>query len=443
MQGQGGDWIAKGAKSRERREKIMKPKWILLIAAISTAACTATPDEPTPTPAAEQVDLIAADFERILEPAVSDDTIRSLGEGLQAFAFDFYNRMPVDENLIFSPFSIAQAFSMLYAGARGETAGEIAAVFGFLPQADQHPAFNWLDQLVNNQATNPDDESEPFTLNIANSAWTQQGFPIETAFLETLARHYGAGIYPTDFAADPDAAAKRINAWVSDETEDRIPELLAPDFVKLTTRLVLANAIYFKGLWQHPFLPSLTAQADFTLLDGTTVPADRMHTSANYWFSVTDTYQAVRLHYRNSTTGMLVIVPDEGEFRAVEEELSPAFLAGIPFQTGKIDLSLPRWEFGTIADLVEILPAMGMPLVFSSEADLGGIAPGLFVGEAVHQANITVNEAGTEAAAATAIALEVSEPEAAIVIDRPFIFIIQDFETGAILFLGRVLNPEN
>ena len=424
----------------------MKPKYILPIIALVVTACTDAPGEPSPTallatPTSEQIGLIAADVERILEPEVSDEAITSLGGGLQGFAFDFYDQLPAEENIIFSPYSIAQAFSMLYAGARGGTAEEIAAVLGFLPQGDQHPAFNRLDLQVRDQVTNPGDDAEPFELNIANSAWTQPGFSIEQAFLETLGRHYGAGIYEVDFSSDPDAAAERINDWVADETEERIPELLSPGFVKPTTRLVLANAIYFKGLWLSPFSPSQTAEADFTLLDGATATVDMMHTSGNFRYTIADGYLAASPPYRNSSTEMIVIVPDEGEFRAVEALLSPAFLSEIPLVSAKIDLSMPRWEFESKPDLKKILTAMGMPLVFSGEADLGGIAPGLFVGEAVHQADIAVDEEGTEAAAATAIGVEESGPVAAIIIDRPFIFIIRDFETGAILFMGRVLNP--
>ncbi|HUF37170.1 MAG TPA: serpin family protein [Anaerolineales bacterium] len=409
----------------------------IAVAALLLAACSGAAQTEPP----EDFGLTAADVERITQPAVTKEQAQVLVEGMKGFAFDFYKAQPAGENLVFSPHSLAQAFSMLYAGARGTTAEEIAAVFGFLPDGSQHPAFNVLDLRLNDRPANLEEGAEPFTLNIANSAWAQDGFSIEEDFLQILGLHYGAGIHRVDFSTEPDATAERINRWVSDETQERIPELFGPNDIKSSTRLVIANAIYFKGQWEAPFLPSLTAGAPFHLSDGAIVTVDMMQTSAFLAYSLTGQFQAVRLPYRGSTIEMLVLVPNSGQFNLVESQLSSEFLAKIPFARGKIDLRMPRWDFESRPDLMEILPRMGMPTVFGGGADLSGIAPGLFIGAAVHQANISVDEAGTEAAAATGIALEESGPEAAIVIDRPFIFIIINRDTGAILFMGRVFNP--
>jgi len=393
---------------------------------------------------------VRADLARVASPQVSDGEVADLVGGANAFALDLYHAVTqdFDGNLIYSPYSISLAFSMAYAGARGETAAQMAQVFHFLPPEAQHPAFNVLDQRLSSLGQGPtaQEEETRFQLSVANALWGQQGFPFAQPFLETLAQHYGAGLRVVDFQRAPDATRAAINGWVARQTNDRIQQVLSPESITPDTRLILANAIYFKAAWLYFFSQSATQDGPFTLLDGSQVTVPLMRQRARMAYAEGERYRAAQLPYRGGAVDMWLILPEEGHFPSVEAQLSTGFLQEVRDQAELRDLTLtmPRFDCETDLQLPDLLKAMGMPLPFSDAADFSGMAEasGLHINEARHRSTITVNEEGTEAAAATMVEIPVEQlATAEMTVDRPFILAIIEREMGAILFLGRVLNP--
>ncbi|MCG8350787.1 MAG: serpin family protein [Chloroflexales bacterium] len=425
----------------------------------STTTPPTAPSAPTQPPTALPIDasapevrLVRADLPRSAPPALTATEVAALVEGLNTFAVDLYQATSADseQNLIYSPASIAQAFSMVYAGARGETAAQMTEALRFLPQEDQHTAFNALAQHLDSlDATNTSaaEEGDRFQLRSANAVWGQQGVPFQEDYLTLLAQQYGSGLRVADFAQQSDAVRDEINAWVAEQTADRIAELLPAGMLSANTRMVLVNAIYFNAAWLFPFEESATQDGPFTLLDGSTASTALMNSSSiQAPYAAGAGYQALQLPYAGRTVDMLLLLPDEGNFSAFAEGLSASGLAAIREELAQYDITLtmPRFDVKTPLKLKEVLSAMGMPLPFDAGADFNGMVEngGLFIGEAVHQGTITVDEQGTEAAAATGIAMEDSAFERAeMTVDRPFIFAIIERETGAILFMGHVLNP--
>ena len=394
------------------------------------------------------VRLVKAETGRVQSPDVTDGQISDLVRGNNEFAFEMYREQGGSENLVFSPYSISLAFSMAYAGARGETATQMAETLGFLPQETQRPAFNAVESRMSELGEKGGGGPKPpFRLNVANSAWGQEGFRFEQAYLETLAGHYGAGLRPADFGR-PEEASGQINAWIEDETEGRIKDLVKPDFLDSSTRLVLANAVYFKASWLSSFEESSTREGPFTLLDGGEVTVPLMRQTSYLPYAEGEGYQAVRLPYKGNAADMLVVLPEEGRFEEIEGRLSASFLDEVDAEMRPdefVKLTMPRFDFETDLDLIRSLTSMGMTAPFGSTADFAGITEeaALFIGEALHRANITVYEKGTEAAAATVLDFaESARPEPVeMTANRPFLFAITERETGTVLFLGRVTEP--
>jgi serpin B len=330
---------------------------------------------------------------------------------------------------------------MADAGARGETAAEIERVFHFPVSGEElHAAFNALDQEIT--------DSGESTTRLANRMYPRIGYDLVEDFIETLAAFYGAPIERLDFAGEPETARERINAWVSERTEDRIPELFPAGAIKPRTVLVLVNALYLEAKWSHPFGKYPTQEAPFTRLDGSVADADLMHNAeleARYVDA--EGHQAVELPYGDGEISMTVVVPGKGRFAEFEHEFDAERLAAIDtaMSKGIVDFFLPRWSASFSVDLVETLPELGLRLPFAG-GDFTGISPeNPFIGEGVHAANIEVDEQGTVAAAATGLGFEESGPplaDAVIRADRPFLYVIRDTETGTVLFMGRVLDPE-
>ncbi len=379
-----------------------------------------------------------------------------------AFAFDLYQRLRADpSNLIYSPYSIAAALTMTYAGARGTTAQQMAGVLHIsLPPDELHPAMAALhaDLLAVEPA---DSGEEPLRLSIANAVWGQQGYPFRAEYLDLLDEYYGAGLRLLDFVAAPEPARQAINDWVSDETEQRIEDLLPPGSIDPDTRLVLTNAIYFKGAWASAFEDYLSLDGPFTLLDGSTVTVPMMGQTGYFGYAASDSaagasFQAVALPYQGGGAAMLILVPEVGApeaggFDSFEASLdADVFQAALDsLESTNVALTMPRFETTAEFSLVETLAALGMPDAFApARADFSGMADpaggDLYVSEVVHKAFIAVDEAGTEAAAATGVVIGVTSAgpmPVELTIDRPFIYAIYDRATGAILFLGRVLDP--
>lgn len=401
-----------------------------------------TPDAGT-TPVQSQA-------QRVVSPDVPDDDRQSLVAGNSAFAFDLYHALQTEaDNLFFSPYSISTALAMTYAGAREETARQMADTLHFdLPQERLHPAFNALDLAVT-----PDAESaEDFRLNVANSLWGQQDYAFLPEFLDLLAENYGAGMRLVDFEHAAEPSRQTINEWVSEQTEDRIKDLIPRGEITPDTRLVLANAIYFDAKWLYPFEQALTRDGTFNLLDGGQVSTPMMGASDPMDLSYAQGagYQAVDLPYMGNRASMTIIVPDSGNFADFEAALDAgqvdAILASL--EPRSVALTLPKFSYKSNFSMKKTLQDMGMPdAVTCGVADfsgMDGVRQNLCITGVFHKAFVAVDEAGTEAAAATAVVMGIeSAPmvDVSLVVDRPFIFMIRDTGTGSILFLGRVLSP--
>ncbi len=396
--------------------------------------------------------MAQSDKPRTTTPDVPASDLAELTSGNRAFALDLYRVLRVEEgNLFYSPYSISLALAMTHAGARGETERQMAATLHFtLPGDRLHPAFNALDLALASRGEGAQGEDDQgFRLNIANAIWGQQGYRFLSEFLDTLAQNYGAGLRLLDFAQDPEAARVTINDWVSDQTEGRIQDLIPPGVIDVLTRLVLTNAIYFNAAWARPFEADLTTDGPFYLLNGGEVVVPMMQQTTGLRYAEGEGYQAVELPYDGHELAMVVLLPQAGRFEAFEDALDAgrveAILENLTYQ--QVALTLPRFRVESAFSLTEALQAMGMPDAFTPDrADFSGMngARDLYIGDVLHKAFVSVDEAGTEAAAATAVVIEVTampESPVTVTVDCPFIFLIHDLETGAILFVGRVVNP--
>jgi len=404
--------------------------------------------------AADEPNLVASDLERSASTAGTDE-IAAVARAQQEFAAALYEVLAREPgNFVFSPTSIHVALVMALAGADGDTAAQMAAALAVddLEGTRLHDAMNALDAALDarNRTDDPGPEGEERTveLAIANALWGQSGFPIDQAFLDLLATNYGAGMRVVDFVAAVEDARSAINAWVAGQTNDRIPELIPVGALNELTRLVITNAVYLDATWDVPFSPDATVARPFTLLDGTEVDVPTMHGARSAGYARGDGWQAVDLAYTGGELSLLVIVPDEGRFAEVERRLSEGLLdeARDALAVTRMQLSLPKFAMRTQAELVSALGELGMRDAFDpGRADFTGIsvAEPLYVSGVLHEAYIAVDEAGTEAAAATAVVIgTTSAPidEVRIDVDRPFLFVLQDRDTGSVLFLGRVVD---
>ena len=450
------------------RSRYLRWTWPLAIALLLLAGSSGcegesqqalSPAMQTPAPASSPVPTlpvqtagreVRSDRQRNDSPRASARDLKALVQGNNTFALNLYGTLSNGEgNLFFSPFSISQALAMTLAGARGETERQMTNTLHYeLPQSRLHPSFNALDRELASRGRGLQvEENQFFELNIANAIWGQQGYEFLPEFLDVLAENYGAGLGPLDFAGAPEESRARINDWVSEETQDKIRDLLQPGAVNRLTRLVLTNAIYFHASWQWPFDKQLTRELPFHLAGGGVVEVPMMtETSRDFYGYVKGNgYQAVDVPYSSGEMSMTILLPDEGTFGEFEDSLSAQALERIfeDIEIGHISLTMPLFELESEFSLDQTLSEMGMPDAFGAEADFSGMTgtKKLWISEVVHKAVVSVDEEGTEAAAATAVVLPVSGPTL-VTVDRPFIFLIRDRATGAVLFLGRVMNPK-
>jgi serpin B len=403
-------------------------------------------------PEDRHIQVVRADAARVTRPDVPAQDLTELVNGNNGFAFDLYRALQEKEdgNLFYSPFSISIALAMTWAGARGETERQMAETLHFtLPQDRLHPAFNALDlELAQRGQGARGKDGKGFRLHIVNALWGQKGYQFLPEFLETLARNYDAGLRLLDLAGDPEAARGVINDWVSDQTEGRIRDLLPPGAVDTLTRLVLTNAIYFNAAWDEQFDPRATRDGAFHLLDGSQVTVPMMRRTANSGFVVGEGFQAVELPYDGKELAMVILLPDAGRFEEFEDSLDAERVEEIlgRLAYGQVTLTMPRFRIESDFGLADTLAAMGMPAAFRpDQADFSGMdgSRDLYISRILHKAFVVVDEGGTEAAAATAVVVGLTAliPRAEITVDRPFIFLIRDLQTGTILFVGRVVNP--
>jgi len=418
---------------------------MLILSAVIISGCTPQP----PMPSGQ---IAWSGKQRVTSPNVNQADLADLGNGNSAFAFDLYQFLAEEnDNLFYSPYSISLALAMTYAGARGETEQQMADTLHFILSQDRlHPAFNSLDlELARRGEGAQSKDEEGFRLNIVNALWGQDGYKFLPEFLDLLAENYGAGLRLLDFVNAPEESRVTINDWASDQTEGRIEDLIPQGVINDVTRLVLANAIYFNAAWSHPFEERLTRDGPFYPLDGNEVTVPMMQQTESFGYAEGEGYQAVELPYDGHELSMVILLPEAGQFEAFEGSLDAELVDAIlkNLAPGRVALTMPRFEFDSSFELAEILADMGMPDAFNETADFSGMdgTPLLFIEEVLHKAFVSVDEAGTEAAAATAVVIAQKGMAPGglveITVDRPFVFLIRDIETGTILFVGRVVNP--
>ena len=396
-------------------------------------------------------DVLQSDKPRDTSPQVSQTVLDSLSRGNSEFAFDLYRALAAaDGNLFYSPYSISVALAMTYAGARGETEEQMADTLRFLlPQQDLHPAFNDLDIELDRRGEGAaGKDGGEFRLNIVNAIWGQKDYSFLPEFLDVLAENYGAGLRLLDYISHPEESRIIINEWVSDQTEGRIEDLVPQGAISSLTRLVLTNAVYFNAAWMYPFNEDATSDGPFYLIDGGELRVPMIAQTESFGYAEGDGYQALELPYDGGELSMVILLPDSGSFDEFEKSLDVGLVNGtvgdLVFQ--KVALTMPKFEFDSSFGLVETLAGMGMPIAFSSAADFSGMTGNrdLFIGDVIHKAFVSVDEAGTEAAAATAVIMELTaapQPPLEVTVDRPFVFLIRDIEAGTVLFVGRMMDP--
>jgi len=374
--------------------------------------------------------------------------LETIAEGNNEFAIEIYRRLAVPgKNLFISPLSIGTAFAMTVAGARGATRGEIERVLRFRASGDEL-ARSWSGLLAD---LDERAKSGKFQWNAANRIWIEKKFSLGKDFIKTMKKSYDAAVKQVNFSGDPEGARGDINDWVAERTKNRITGLLPGGSVTSATGLVITNAVYFLGTWEHPFDEKSTTQAEFSISPVRKAMVPMMINTGSYRFAEYGDLSAIALPYKSGNSGggllsMLVLLPKKPAGLAdLEKKMSAAALARwtAGLAASEVVVELPRFEVTSFAGLSEQLKAMGMKTAFSPAADFSGMAPNLFIGEAFHKAYVSVNEKGTEAAAATAILMVRANggKKLSFRADHPFLFAIRDDRTGAILFIGRVVDP--
>jgi serine protease inhibitor len=403
----------------------------------------------TGTPRAEAAQSEAAQSKTAKPKSPMTRAGESKPVGGDAFARALYGELAGREgNLAVSPASIEACVLLALAGARGSTADEIAKALR-LGEVDAQNLAALLDRARARVAGSGAEESTKNVLTIANSAWVQRGFPIHDAYRKLL-EEGGATFETVDFEKASDAARGAINAWVERETNDKIAQLFGPGSLDASTRLVLANAVYFKGLWRHPFDKQATKPRPFRRPGMAELTVPTMHQEEKFRYLENENYQAVELPYDESAYSMVVWLPRKLDgLAALEKSLVGEGLEKSLAKLGgtKVDLYLPRFKVDSNLGLVDVLGSLGMKQAFTPAADFSGItSEPLWISAAVHQALVEVDEEGTEAAAATglvaATAALVDRPTPVFRADHPFLFAIRNIQSGDVLFMGRVVTPE-
>jgi serpin B len=369
---------------------------------------------------------------------------KTLPERSAYFAFDLMRALPSDDkNLVFSPFSISTALAMTYAGAREQTMEEMAATLYFdRDQEAFHAGYGVFLQDIRSMG------GEDVQISLANRLWAQSGYHFLPAFFQQLDTHYGSGVEQVDFRGDREPIRLGINQWVMDQTRDKIPDLIAPGVLTEDTRLVLVNAVYFLAKWAAVFDKDNTYAGSFRKADGGESTADYMQRRGRYPYVEGDGFRAVEMAYADGNFSMVVVLPDAGQ--SLDQFLGD-FDAGDFREAGRqmrhtlLDLHIPKFKIESGMDLEKVLSAMGMPRAFSNRAEFSGMTGDdtLKIDKVIHKAMIEVQEAGTEAAAATAVvmiqktSIDLDEP-VLFKADRPFLFFIRDNRHHSILFMGQV-----
>ncbi len=387
---------------------------------------------------------------RIGEP-IGAAVMSEQAASINKFALDMYKQLVEDnDNVFFSPYSITAALAMAEVGARGVTSTQIRQALSATLEGDLlHAAINAMDQNLMGHA----EGTEGLTLNIVNSSWAQGDFFFRLDYLDFLSSYYGAGVNLLDFKNEPEPSRITINTWVEEQTNEKIKDLIPQGAINSSVRLVLTNAIYFLGDWLLQFNPDNTEDEPFTKLDNSTVESPLMRLGdygekIKLRYAQADDVRLLDLPYRGERISMTILLPDEGAFDSFEQSITIDSIHKLIQTLDSTDLppvKLPKFTFKTPSiSIVPFLKKLGMVDAFGP-ADFSGIngQRNLFITDVLHKAFISVDEKGTEAAAATAVIFAESSAgdEPSFIANRPFIYLIRDKETGVILFMGRVLDP--
>lgn len=385
-----------------------------------------------------------------IAPSATAPDVKSVADSNNRFALDLYGKLKKgDENLFYSPYSISTALAMTYAGARTTTAEEMAKTLRFdLPPDRLHPAHAEMILDLNEAGKKGD-----FQLSVANRLWGQKGESFLKEFLDLTERSYGAGLSEVDFAGNSEGARKTINDWVEKQTAEKIKELIGQGVLNAATRLVLANAIYMKAEWLVKFKKQDTHPAPFFAAGGKEIQVSMMNQTGTFGYAEAENLQALELVYKGDRLSMVILLPRQKDGLAdLEKGLTLDSLNQrlAQLKTQKVKVALPKFRATNAFGLGQALQSLGIAKAFDGgQADFSGMngKKNLFISAVVHKAFVNVDEEGTEAAAATAVVMELSamlipEQTPEFRADHPFVFLIRDRQTGAIIFVGRVTEPK-
>jgi len=377
----------------------------------------------------------------------TEEGIKNVVNANNEFSFDLYPKLAESNssNIFYSPYSIYSAMAMTYEGAQGKTADEMKFVFRFPESNILRSNFAAIYNKIN-------EENEAYELKTGNALWVQKDYAFLKDYLDRIKKYYGGKAENLDFINEKEKSRKTINAFIEEQTNNKIKDLIPAGFINELTRLVLTNAIYFKGTWEWEFDESKTREEDFKIAPDNTVKVQMMNMSPDpdkikFNYAKTDDLQMLELPYKGNKISMLILLPSK-DLESIESSLTVEKINDYKneMKETKLDsISLPKFEFDTKYFINDALKELGMPTAFSGNADFSGMTgqKDLFISSVIHQAYIKVDEKGTEAAAATAVTMKLGiilEKEI-FNADHPFIFIIQEKDTGNILFSGRVVNP--
>jgi len=392
------------------------------------------PYEPTQPPPAEEI-------------GSTPQGVQDVVEANNEFAFDLYSELDKSENgnIFYSPYSISAALAMTYEGAKGQTANEMKSVFHFPESNILRPNFAKIYNNINEGA-------DDYELRTGNALWVQQDYPLLEDYTARVEKYYGGKATNVDFIEETENSRQTINSFIEEQTNNKIKDLIPAGFLDAMTRLVLTNAIYFKGIWEWQFDKADTYEGDFKITNDNIVKTEMMNMNPDkdkvkFNYADTGDLQILELPYKGDKISMLLLLPSEN-LDVIEPVLTAEKLNEYKSQMKETELdsiSIPKFEFDTKYFMKETLSALGMPTAFSQNADFSGMTgvKDLYIDFVIHQAYVKVNEEGTEAAAATAVGMKLTAvmPSNVFKADHPFIFIIQEKETGNILFFGRVVDP--
>ncbi|MBN2127363.1 MAG: serpin family protein [Candidatus Diapherotrites archaeon] len=418
-----------------------------LIALLALSACTEI-TLPTETHESKPVEL--ENFN------VSEEVLQEAVNANNQFAFELYNKYSSkEENIFFSPYSISTALGMTFEGAKGQTAEEMREVFHFIENEKNRKESTAILYNKLNKG------NEKIKLSTANALWAQKDYVFLQEYFDLIEKYYAGKVTNLDFINKTEESRKTINSWVEQKTNNKIKDLIPQGSITGDTKLVLTNAIYFKGNWLHQFKTEKTFQEEFKLNETQSIQTEFMHLKSSelkdeepgkdlFNYMENDSMQMLELEYNEDKLSMLILLP-KNNLNELEEQLNNEKLSELKnsMRKEKVNISLPKFKLETKYFMGQDLSEMGMPTAFSPSADFSGMtgSKDLMISQVIHQAFVEVNEEGTEAAAATAVIMETTsatplQPKE-FKANHPFIFIIQEKETGNILFIGKLMNPKN